>query len=128
MRTACTSGEDVDKRRRPAGRRHESVATNGMTNPMAVDPNEVARFKSALARLSSAEIQRRLDGSVIIRPWKRSLAEDEDGRRERAARATEERDSTNQSLRQQAISQRVWALVGIAIIATLALMWTAILR
>jgi hypothetical protein len=95
---------------------------------MAIDPNELARFKNALAKLSSEEIRRRLDGSLIIRPWKRGLAEAEDGRREQAAHATQTRshlDAANERLRLKDLSRRVWALVGIAIAAAIAVIWTA---
>ena len=91
---------------------------------MAVDPNEVARFKNALAKLSPAEIRRRLDGSLIIRPWKRNLAEAEGGRRERHAEAGQERsrvDAQNKRRRGRAIVWRVWLLVAIAIVAAVAL-------
>ncbi len=91
---------------------------------MAVDANEVARFKNALAKLSPAEIRRRLDGSLIIRPWKRDLAEAESGRRERHAEAGQERsrvDARNNSRRGKAIALRVWLLVAVAIVAAVTL-------
>ena len=91
---------------------------------MAVDPNEVARFKNALAKLSPAEIRRRLDGSLIIRPWKRDLVEAESGRRERHAEASQERsraDAHNNRQRGRAIALRVWLLVAIAIVAAVTL-------
>lgn len=98
---------------------------------MAVDPNEVARFKNALAKLSPAEIRRRLDGSLIVRPWKRDLAEAESGRRERHAEAGQERsrvDAQNKRRRGKAIAWRVWLLVAIAIVVTVALIWNLLPR
>ena len=96
---------------------------------MAVDSNEVTRFKAALARLSSAEIKRRLDGSVIIRSWKRELAEAEDGRREQVVKDTEARlldHAAEQRRRRKDRSRHVWALVGGAIIAVVSLIWSAL--
>jgi hypothetical protein len=93
---------------------------------MTVDPNEVARFKNALAKLSPAEIRRRLDGSIIVRPWKRSLAEAEGGRRDREGRAGQERsriDAENIRQRGKAIARHVWLLVATAIVAAVALIW-----
>lgn len=100
---------------------------------MAIDPQpeEVTRFKDALAKLSSAQIRQRLDGSVIIRAWKRDLAEAEDGRREREAEAAEARSLSRASDRRRqrrAASWRVWALVGGAIFAAVSLIWTALPR
>lgn len=94
---------------------------------MTVDPNEEARFKSALAKLTLDEIQQRLDGSIIARAWKRDLAEAEGSRRDRETGATDKRSqrvATNEELRKRNLSQRVWALVGIAIVAAVALIWT----
>ena len=96
---------------------------------MTADPHEVARFKAALAKLSSAEIRRRLDGSVIIRAWKRRLAEDEDGRRAQEAQAADEvshHEAAAGRQRRKDLSWRVWALVGGAMFAAVALIWTAL--
>ena len=93
---------------------------------MAVDPNDVARFKNALAKLSLEDIRRRLDGSRIFRPWKRELAEAEAGRRERETLATQERsqlDAANEGLKRKNTSRRVWVLVGVAMVAAVALTW-----
>ena len=93
---------------------------------MAIDPNDVARFKNALAKISLKDIRRRLDGNLIFRPWKRDLAEAEAGRRERETLATEERshlDTANEGLERKDTSRRVWVLLGVAIVAAVALIW-----
>ena len=90
---------------------------------MAVDPNEQGRFKSALAKLSLKEIQRRLDRSLIVRTWERDLAEDEGERRRSEESAREEKSKLKERLRLRQNSRRVWALVGIAIIAAVILIW-----
>ena len=96
---------------------------------MTVDPNEETRFKNALAKLSLDEIQQRLDGSIIVRAWKRNLAEAEGERRDLETGATNNRSqrvATNTELRRRDLSRRVWALVGITIVAVIALIWTAL--
>lgn len=100
---------------------------------MVIDPQseEVARFKNALARLSLTEIRRRLDGSIIIRAWKRDLAEAEDGRREQETEAVQARSlnrAADRRRQRRDLSWRVWALVGGAIFAALSLIWTALPR
>ena len=96
---------------------------------MPIDPHEIARFKTALAKLSSAEIRRRLDGSVIIRSWKRNLAEGEDGRRKlvaEAAHARSQSDAADQRRQRKDRSSYVWALVSAAMVAAVALIWTSL--
>ncbi len=90
---------------------------------MAVDPNEQARFKSALAKLSLEEIQRRLDRNLIVRSSERDLAEGEGERRRQEERAREEKSKLDRRLRQRINSRRVWGLVGIAILAVVILIW-----
>lgn len=105
-----------------------AVATIGMFCSMTVDPDEMARFKRTLAKLSPEEIQRRLDGSVIIRAWKRDLAEAEAGRREQEAATRLQNDTADARLRRLDTSRRVWMLVSVVIIAAVALIWTVLPR
>ncbi len=89
---------------------------------MAVDQNHVERFKKALSTLALDEIQRRLDGSQIVRPWKRRLAETEGARRDGIARAAIEqarRNAADARRRRADVKLRVWNLVAIAIAGTI---------
>lgn len=95
---------------------------------MAIEPNDVTRFKNALANASLKDIRRRLDESIIFRPWKRNLAEAEAGRRERESDATEERSQHDAEYDRKDISRRVWIFVAFAIIAAVALIWTVFSR
>lgn len=95
---------------------------------MAIEPNDVARFKNALAKASLEEIRRRLDGSIIFRPWKRGLAEAEVGRRKQESDATEERSQFDAANLRKDISLGAWVFVGFAIVAAVAVIWTVVTR
>jgi hypothetical protein len=93
---------------------------------MADDPNEVEKFKKVLAKHSLEEIQRRLDRSLIVRPWKRDLAEAEGARRKQEANASKrktQRDAEIERVRLRDMSRSVWVLVGVAIIFAVVLIW-----
>lgn len=82
---------------------------------MADEQDEVARFKLALHKASLDRIRQSLDDFVIVRGWKRKLAEDEPARRQREQSAQDGRAS--QMTRSQDIY--VWAVMLVLILAAM---------
>jgi hypothetical protein len=96
---------------------------------MDVDPKEVARFKKLLARLPIEEIERRLDRSIIMRPWKRRVAEAERGRREEDTLVIEERterEADGERRRQRKTSRDVWLLIAAAVFLVVVVIWAVV--
>jgi hypothetical protein len=84
---------------------------------MNTDPNEVARFKESLRKSSLESIRRGLDDFVIVRSWKRKLAEGEPERRQKDL-ADQQHDV---SARNKGLRWRVWSVLLIMIFLVLAM-------
>jgi len=108
-----------------------AVATSRNSGPWQSIKTMWSGSKKALSTLPLDEIQRRLDGSQIVRPWKRRLAETKGARREGMARAALEqarRNAADARRRYADIQLRVWGQVAIAITGTIAAIWATLPR
>jgi hypothetical protein len=91
---------------------------------MDASPQEVAKFKAALAKLSPEGIRKRLDTSVIARAWKRDIAEAEFARREHEAEpdsAKSQLAARNEKRKSRSVSLRVWTILVLLIVGVLGL-------
>ena len=75
---------------------------------MSIDPQEVAAFKTALAQTPVEIIVKRLNDNVILRTWKRNLAEAEIARRAHAGRNMDLKPKLMSGNRHQAAETLSW--------------------
>ena len=87
---------------------------------MPEDPQDVSKFKAALARTKTEDIVRKLDDNTIARAWKRDLAEAEVARRTgagNAAKASPSRQSAQNSRRHRSAMVKGWIVTIVLIVA-----------
>lgn len=92
---------------------------------MTDEQDEVARFKDALHKSSLERIRQGLDDFVIVRGWKRKLAEEEPARRQRLQDAQDGQESK----RTRSQARYVWALMlALILAAMLGITWNVLGR
>ncbi|MCW8915313.1 MAG: hypothetical protein OQK24_05585 [Magnetovibrio sp.] len=92
-----------------------------MVNKMSIDPQEVIAFKSALARMPVEVIAKHLDDNVILRTWKRNLAEAEIARRTQTQNSSQLAIRLTSSNRHQTAETLSWFVTAFMIACALAI-------
>ena len=85
-----------------------------------IDPDEQAKFLALLRRSETDAIVQKLDDNVIIRDWKRNLAETEVQRRQASGASNSTGGSAKSSKSHEAAELKGWIFTGVLIVFTLA--------
>jgi len=88
---------------------------------MTVDPQDVTTFKAILARTPVEVIIKRLDDNVILRSWKRQLAEAEVERRGYNLATANAQSKSSSTRRHKLANLKAWFITALLIAAALAL-------
>lgn len=89
-------------------------------NVMSVDPQEIIAFKAALARTPVDVIVKRLNDNVILRTWKRNLAEAEVARRSGESSRGRQRPDKLLPPRHRAAEMLSWLATAFIVLCLLA--------
>ncbi len=84
-----------------------------------IDPEEQARFLALLRRSETDAIVQKLDDNIIMRDWKRNLAEAEVQRRQGRGGSNSSRGSKKSSNTHETAELRGWIFTGILIVCTM---------